>query len=126
MNNGLPEVPKNIKKILTNPLSLAVWYMDDGKKRPDCRGAYLDTICFSKKEQERLIECLNDSFSIRNTRLHWNGDGYHIYIPYISIDRFRKLIEKFTIPSMMYKLPYTRNDSLPLRQRIVKKSRNKD
>ncbi|MDA2936212.1 hypothetical protein MYX06_03270 [Patescibacteria group bacterium AH-259-L05] len=112
-------IPKDIKKILKSPLSLAVWYMDDGKKRPDCRAAYLDTICFSEKDQNILIECLKDSFGI-DTRLHWNGDGHHIYIPFNAIDRFRKLIEKFIIPSMTYKLPYTRNDSLPPRQRIAR------
>lgn len=112
-------IPRNIKDLLQNPLSLAVWYMDDGKKRPDCRGAYLDTICFSKEEQKKLIDCLRDNFKIMDTRLHWNGDGYHIYIPYVSIDRFKALIENFIIPSMAYKLPYTRNDSLPKRRRMV-------
>lgn len=113
-------IPENIEKILKSPFSLAVWYMDDGKKRPDCRGAYLDTICFTKNEQKRLIRCLEKNFRIKS-RLHWNGDGYHIYIPIESIERFRSLIEKYIIPSMKYKLPYTRNDSLPKRQRMKDK-----
>ena len=112
-------IPRNIKDLLVSPLSLAVWYMDDGKKRPDCRGAYLDTICFSKEEQTRLIDCLRNNFQLVNTKLHWNGDGYHIYIPYISIDRFKELIKDFVIPSLAYKLPYTRNDFLPKRQKMV-------
>lgn len=103
-------IPRNIKDILRSPLSLAVWYMDDGKRRPDCRGAYLDTICFSKEEQERLIKCLENNFRIRNTRLHWNGEGYHIYIPYTETQRLTYLIEKYVIPLMRYKLPLTRND----------------
>jgi hypothetical protein len=105
-------IPKDIEKILTSPLSLAVWYMDDGKKRPDCCGAYLDTIWCKKEEQRRLIKCLKNNFGVE-TRMHWNGDGYHLYIPASSIERFRSLIEKYIIPSMRYKLPYTRNDFLP-------------
>ena len=105
-------IPKDIEKILTSPLSLAVWYMDDGKKRPDCCGAYLDTIWCKKEEQKRLIKCLKNNFGVQ-TRMHWNGDGYHLYIPASSVERFRGLIEKYVIPSMRYKLPYTRNDFLP-------------
>lgn len=108
--NGRKIIPSNIGKILKNPFSLAVWYMDDGKKRPDCRGAYLDTICFSIEEQKRLMKCLEDNFGIKDTRLHWNGEGYHIYIPYTSTPKLRSLIEKYVIPSMIYKLPLTRND----------------
>ena len=103
-------IPKNIEDILRSPLSLAVWYMDDGKRRPDCRGAYLDTICFPEREQKRLIKCLEVNFKIKDCRLHWNGDGYHIYIPYTSTPRLTSLISKYVIPSMVYKLPLTRND----------------
>jgi len=42
-----------------------------------------------------------------------------VSMPYISIDRFKELIKNFVIPSLAYKLPYTRNDSLPKRQRMV-------
>ena len=108
--NGRKIIPWNIEEILRSPLSLAVWYMDDGKKRPDCRGAYLDTICFSVEEQERLIKCLENNFRIKNARLHWNGDGYHIYIPFSSTPMLISLIRKYVIPSMEYKLPLTRND----------------
>ena len=108
-------IPKDIEKILVSPLSLAVWYMDDGKKRPDCRGAYLDTIWCKQEEQKRLIKTLKNNFGIES-RIHWNGDGYHLYIPITSIERFRNLIEKHVIPSMRYKLPYTRNDFLPSRR----------
>jgi len=108
--NSRKIIPKNIAELLRSPLSLAVWYMDDGKRRPDCRGAYLDTICFPVKEQKRLMRCLEENFGIKGTRLHWNGDGYHIYIPYTSTPRLTALIKRYIIPSMIYKLPLTRND----------------
>ena len=94
-----------ISTLLTDPVSLAVWYMDDGKRRPDCRAVYLDTICFTTSEQKRLIHCLNNNFGIEGCSLHWNGEGYHIYIPYPSSLQFRKVIEPHIIPSMAYKLP---------------------
>lgn len=98
-------VPNKIKQLLINPLALAVWFMDDGKRRPDCRGAFLDTICFTKSDQLRLIECLESNFGLEDLRLHWNGDGYHIYIPAKNADFFCSVIRRYIIPSMLYKLP---------------------
>ncbi|TSC69178.1 MAG: homing endonuclease [Parcubacteria group bacterium Gr01-1014_66] len=98
-------VPKEIDTLLIDPLSLAVWYMDDGKWRPDCRGIYLDTICFSIGEQKLLISCLQNNFGVGECKLHWNGEGYHIYIPYPASMRFRAIILPHVIPSMIYKLP---------------------
>lgn len=98
-------VPNQIKELLVDPLALAIWYMDDGKRRPDCRGAFLDTICFTKSDQLKLIECLESNFGLEDLRLHWNGDGYHIYIPAKNANRFCNIIGKYLIPSMLYKLP---------------------
>jgi len=97
-------IPDSLPRLLKSPLALAVWYMDDGKRRPDCRGVYLDTICFLRREQNILIDILQRNFRIAS-RLHWNGDGWHIYIPYPDSMRFRDIIEPHIIPSMRYKLP---------------------
>ncbi len=103
--NGTKSVPNNIDELLVSPLSLAVWYMDDGKRRPDCRGFFFDTLAFSMNDQARLQECLARNFMLTNTRLHWNGDGYHIYVSARHADHFRRLIDRYVIPSMRYKLP---------------------
>ena len=41
-------VPRNIMKLMYSPLSLAVWFMDDGHKRTDCNALRLstDSFCF--------------------------------------------------------------------------------
>jgi len=102
---GRKIVPDNIADILTSPLSLAVWFMDDGKRRPDCRGFFFDTLSFSLDDQERLQKCLAQNFALVDTRLHWNGDGYHIYVSARHANQFRQLIQDYVIPSMKYKLP---------------------
>lgn len=104
-NGRIKIVPDNISELLKNPLALAVWYMDDGKRRPDCRGAFLDTICFTKPDQILLMKCLEVNFGLRDLRLHWNGDGFHIYIPAKNANLFCNIVGKHIIPSMMYKLP---------------------
>jgi hypothetical protein len=98
-------VPRIIKTLLGHPLALAILYMDDGKRRPDCRGFFLDTMAFGVKGQNRLINAIESNFGFRNLKLHWNGDGYHIYFPAENADRFVKLIKPYIIPSMRYKLP---------------------
>ena len=102
---GMKVVPDNIADYLDSPLALAVWYMDDGKRRPDCRGFFFDTLAFSESEQLNLIACLNQNFGLTDLRLHWNGDGYHIYAPAQNASRFCALVDEHVIPSMRYKLP---------------------
>ena len=53
---GIKVVPKNIDQILTSPLSLAVWFMDDGtldyRKKDHC-AFHLCTNCFTKEEMHK-------------------------------------------------------------------------
>ncbi len=102
---GKKVVPRNIIDLLTDPITLAVWFMDDGKRRPDCRGFFFDTLSFTVNDQECLQKCLARNFALTETKLHWNGDGFHIYLSAHHADHFRRLIERYVIPSMKYKLP---------------------
>ena len=98
-------VPNNMGELLCSPLALAVWYMDDGKRRPDCRGFFFDVLSFDEESQWHLINCLTSNFGLMDMRLHWNGDGYHIYVPAHNADHFCALVSGYVIPSMHYKLP---------------------
>lgn len=98
-------VPDNIQELLVNPISLAVWYMDDGGRRKDCHGMFLNTLSFSRKEQAVLQDCLSKNFGI-NSRIHWISDGYRLYIPMADARKFCRIIGSYIIPSMIYKLPY--------------------
>lgn len=98
-------VPRTIFTLLTTPLSLAVWYMDDGGRRNDCYGLFLNTLSFTKEENARLQACLLKNFSL-NSRLHWIQDGYRIYIPSKDARRFCELVHSHILPSMQYKLSF--------------------
>jgi len=102
---GKKAVPKEISKLLTSPLSLAVWFMDDGGRRNDCYGLFLNTLSFTKAEHSLLQECLRNNFSLES-RLHWIQDGYRIYIPSASARKFCEIVYPYIIPSMLYKLSY--------------------
>jgi hypothetical protein len=105
LNGRIKIVPRLIEHLLVHPLALAAFYMDDGKRRPDCRGFFFDTLAFGEEGQIRLMRVIENNFRLKDLRLHWNGDGYHIYVPARNADRFIDLIEPYIIPSMRYKLP---------------------
>jgi len=96
-------IPKLIHRWLT-PLSLAVWFMDDGSiKSKNHRARILNTQCFSVKEIRRLIQILQTKFDL-SCKLRKQKEGYQIMILAESANKFYNLIKEFIIPSMDYKL----------------------
>lgn len=102
---GKKIIPPTISSVLTSPLSLAVWFMDDGGRRNDCYGHFLNTLSFTKQEHELLRECLHKNFSL-DCRIHWIQDGYRLYIPTKDARLLCEIIYPFVIPSMRYKLSF--------------------
>lgn len=94
-------IPKNLK---LDPLSIAIWYMDDGSKSRD-RDIYLNTQQFSLLDQKRLINILRE-YKIK-ARLNKDKKYYRIRILKESIGEFMKIITPHIIPSMQYKIVMT-------------------
>ena len=68
--NGKKIVPGNIKDLLVFPLSLAVWYMDDGSLdyRPkDHYNFSLSTNAFTIDENKLLVNALKENFGIESS-----------------------------------------------------------
>lgn len=110
-------VPDNIKDLLTSPLSLAVWFMDDGTldyRYKDHCAFHLCTNCFTREETKKLIEVLKDNFGIVAS-LHYTlcrGKRHpRIYIGSKGRDQFIKLISPYIIDCFKYKLPQYRHPS---------------
>ena len=106
-------IPSLIGNLLVHPLSLAVWAMDDGNKSRD--SFFLNTQSFTRKEQEKLIQCLKENFRIEakiNIHSHWGGRVlYRIRINSVSLEKFYKLVELYILPQFRYKFPlYPCND----------------
>ncbi len=104
-------VPKNIKDLLISPLSLAVWFMDDGTldyRFKDHCAFHLCTNCFTRDDTRKLIEALNDNFGVVST-LHYTlcrGKRHsRIYIGSRGRDKFIKLVSPFVLDCFRYKLP---------------------
>lgn len=96
-------IPDNIVNLLKSPLTLAVWYMDDGYRRKDCNALYLCTSGYNSDEQLMLQEALVKNFSIQ-TKVHHAAGNARLYIPARSAKAFCSTISKYIIPSFSYKL----------------------
>jgi hypothetical protein len=100
---GSKSIPEQMRSILISPLSLAVWYMDDGSRRGDCRSGYLNTNSFRVEEVSNLRDCLRRNFNIV-TRTHFARGRPRIYIPQASFSGFCDMIRPHVIDEMRYKL----------------------
>jgi len=100
------QIPKSIKKLL-NPISVAVWFMDDGSRKSNRHSAYIiHTLGFSKQDLEVLQRAIEEKFLIATT-LHRQKEKYwRLYIPSESAALFTKIIAEYVLPiqSMRKKL----------------------
>lgn len=120
MAKAVKIVPKEISELLNDPISIAVWYMDDGSLdfRPkDHYSYYLATHNFSLKETQRLRDVLEGNFGVR-ANVYNNlirGKRYpRIYIGVAGRDRFEEIVKPYVsqFSCFDHKLP---PNSIPLR-----------
>lgn len=79
-------------------ISLAYHFMDDGSKGNS--GYVLCTHGFDLESVKRLTKCLRNKFNLKTTIRKDKA----IYIKAESVKKFNKLVSKYIIPSMQYKL----------------------
>jgi hypothetical protein len=101
---GQKRVPPLIGELLVSTLALAVWYMDDGHRRTDCKALRLNTQGFRPDEVDLLRETLHRNFGIDTRRHHVIDDRWVIYLPAKTAQRFCDLIRPHIPPEMGYKL----------------------
>jgi len=97
--DGKKIIPDNLK---LNPLSLAVWFMDDGSK--SYRAVYFNTQQFDSDSLSKLIKLLKSGFDI-NARPNKDKKYYRLRIAVESVVKLRKIINPYLLPSLKYKLP---------------------
>ncbi|MDP1778687.1 MAG: hypothetical protein Q8K73_00270, partial [Anaerolineales bacterium] len=101
---GKKIIPSNIGELLTDPLSLAIWIMDDGSA--EYAGLSLQTHCFTKREVNTLIKTIKHNFCLDAT-MRLNRGKWIIYFPKHQMDNVRKVVKEFILPQFLYKLiPY--------------------
>jgi len=102
-SDGKKKIPENLEKYLT-PLTLAVWYMDDGYYylRDRCSYLYLGNV--SKEEAEIVAQTLLKKFNI-SSRVKQKKKGYAIYFSPKEARKLKNLIKGHILSQFNYKLP---------------------
>ena len=122
--NRVKIVPKNIKNLLVSPLSLAIWYMDDGSLDYRLKYHYsfkLSTNAFTIKENKLLVSVLKENFGIESS-IHTplcRGVRYpEIYIGVKGRDKLWNFVSPYIVACFSNKIPpYTLT---PQRLNLVK------
>lgn len=90
------------ESLVLTPLTLAVWFMDDGCKSH--RALYLNTQQFDFDSQFRLVEMLREQWRLAPT-LNRDKKYFRIRIAVSSVDRFRHIVKPHLLKQFAYKLP---------------------
>ena len=112
--DGRKRIPEEINNLLVSPLSLAIWYMEDGtldyREKDHCAFS-LTVNCFTVKEVKLLSLVLENNFGIVSTVQNplCRGKRYpKLYIGARGRERFLNLIEPYVHKCFVYKLPQNR------------------
>ena len=107
-------VPANIEQLLVSDLALAVWYLDDGSLRTDCKGFRLHTNNYPLDGVVLLQHALLSNYGITSRIQKQDASksqqerGFLLSIgsSYGQAEKFSAIIKPFvaaTLPSMLYK-----------------------
>jgi LAGLIDADG DNA endonuclease family len=99
-------MPKIIAKMI-EPISIAVWFMDDGSRKSVRHLSYIiHTLGYSKQDLEVAQKALQDRFGIQAIRHRQKEKYWRLYIPSESARQFESLIGEYVRPiaSMKHKL----------------------
>lgn len=104
---GKKVIPRNIKELIKNPLTIAIWFMDDGNaiiRKGVLRGYHLNSQSFTLSENKLLSECLYTLYKIESV-MEQNHKNYRLAVwKEDSRKKFKNLIAPYIIASMKYKI----------------------
>lgn len=97
-----PQGRKVVPQLTLTPLTMAVWFMDDGCR--SYRAIYLNTQQFDLESQQRLLNLLQEQWGIRAS-LNRDKTYHRIRIAVGSVERFKAIVAPHVLPELKYKFP---------------------
>lgn len=89
---------------LLSPLSLAVWYMDDGSLNKSTHVIVISTNEYCEEEQANMIEFFKDNYDLNLKREKRRNDQYVLRINASESRKFRDIVKDYIPNCMSYKL----------------------
>lgn len=97
-------IPRDLPVLLTDPLSLAVWFMDDGYYYRRDKMAYIYLPKYSQDEAKLLVETLAGNFMLK-VKIKVKKRGNMVMVMgVVETKKFLDIITPYIIPSMNYKI----------------------
>ena len=97
-------IPSTISSIFKNPLSLAIWFMDDGYYYHRDNIAYIYIPNYDEESIKNLLFCLETNFNLFPV-LKKKKKGLVLIFSVKETRILVGIIRKFIVPPMFYKLP---------------------
>lgn len=100
-------IPSNIAEFIRDPVTVAVWFMDDGNaaKRLGSvvRAFNLNTQSFTLAENKLLLKAFNNIWQIHPS-INMNHGYPRLYIGINDALKFVKIVKPYILPQMKYKI----------------------
>jgi LAGLIDADG DNA endonuclease family len=100
---GKKIVPDNISSLLSSPISLAYWIMDDGCFNKYDKRLSICTDCFSYEYHQKLVSAISNNFQI-DAKICRYGKYFRLRFGQKDTRKASDLIRPYVIESMRYKL----------------------
>jgi len=101
---GSKRIPNDLPLLFDNPLSLAIWYMDDGYLYHRDKMIYIYLPRYTREEQKILLKTLKLNFGLKPLLKTKKGGNQVLVFPVEESKKLLSLVRPFVPPSMRYKL----------------------
>jgi len=119
--DGKKIIPENIEQFLSNPLTMAVWFMDDGnakREKGKMRGYHLNTQSFTVAENIVLKRVLDKIWNIQAS-LETNHGYKRLFMGVKNVSKFNEIVCPHILPSLSYKISSIGDSSSPVETGIL-------
>ena len=101
---GVKCIPKTLARVLTEPVALAVWYMDDGYYYPKENSSYLYLGRTSQVEAKRAQCALKRNFDLSPAIADKKRKSFALYFSPKQTEKLHRVVSPFMLPMFAYKL----------------------
>lgn len=102
--DGKKVIPSELGKYLKDPLSLAIWYLDDGYYYDRDRVSYIYLGRVTLSEANIASDVISANFNLTSKVLDKKTKGFALYFSPSETKNLHQLIQGHVIPEMNYKL----------------------
>lgn len=105
--DGKKRIPEALDSLITEPIALAVWYMDDGFYDPKQKHSFIYLGRVTSSEAETACAALVKNFHITPRVYDKKKKGFALFFSVVEARLLHAVIRPYVIPSMNYKISLT-------------------